>query len=172
MLPIYLCGEEIGYIERTSSGIKGTCPMEAGYIYRLELVGKITMSLGVMMPASNCFALEKSGVFTLSDWEYAEVLRSKAGETVTAPLPFALSHGKKTENFDFTKDICLKECLAKHEEIYTAIYHGRRFVYFPFDATAQRCMSAFFFCLSVFNSPKGLYAAFCIDENNLPIYLI
>ena len=132
MLPVYLCGEKIGYIERTSSGIRGVCPMDAGYIYRLELVGKDSLPLGVMMPSGGNFALEKKGNFALSDWEYAEILRSKAGESITPPLPFALSHGKRVESFDFIEDAFLKECLSKQEDVCTALYHGMRFIYFPF----------------------------------------
>ena len=57
MLPIYLCGEKIGFAEWTSYGIKASCPMEEGFIYRLELVGKSTLPLGVMMPQGNRFFL-------------------------------------------------------------------------------------------------------------------
>ena len=172
MLPIYLCGDKIGYAERTSSGLKAACPMESGYIYRLELIGKTNLSLGVMIPKDNRFVLEKHGDFFENDWKYAEISRCKVGDSVAFPLPFALSHGSSAVSLDFVTDKLLKDCLSLQKSVFTAVFHGTRFVYFPFDTSCQSSMAPFFFCLTVFDTPRGLFAAFCIDENNLPISLI
>lgn len=172
MLPIYLCGEKIGFAEWTSYGIKASCSMEEGFIYRLELVGKSTLPLGVMMPQGNRFFLERRGVSPSEGWDYAEILRCKSGDKKADPLPFAISHGRIVNDFEFVKDDFLRTCLLKQASVYSAIYRGRRYVYFTFDPNCHSSMSAFFFCLTVFDTPEGLFAAFCIDENNIPVAII
>ncbi len=171
MLPIYLCGEKAGTLQRTGSGLSARCPTDEGYIYRLELVGEQCMPLGVMMPRDGFFILEKRGEFDLSKWQYAEILRSRPGETAAFPLPFAVSHGKPAAQCSFVKDDLLRECLLKQGSSHTAVYKGKRYVYLPFDPEQDSHMSAFFFCLTVFDVQDRPYAAFCIDENNIPVPL-
>jgi len=171
MLPIYLCGEKIGTLQRTGRGISACCPINEGYIYRLELIGEQCMPLGVMMPRGDIFILEKRGEFDLSKWQYAEILRSLPNEAAALPLPFAISHGVPVMQCDFVKDDLLRQCLTRQGSAYTAVYRGKRYVYFPFDGTKDSPMSAFFFCLTVFDIRNRLYAAFCIDENNIPVSL-
>lgn len=171
MLNLYLCGEKTGYVQQTSQGILARCPMESGYIYRLELVGEKAEILGVMMPRDGYFVFEKQGKFDLDKWRYGEILRSRPGETVALPLPFALSHGKPVTDWDFIKDALLKECLCLQPDARTAIYKDRRYIYFPFRTEQENPMSAFFFCLTVFSVKDDLYAALCIDENNMPVPL-
>ncbi len=171
MLPIYLCGEKIGTLQRTGRGISACCPINEGYIYRLELIGEQCMPLGVMMPRGDIFILEKRGEFDLSKWQYAEILRSRPGEVSAFPLPFAISHGASVMQCDFVKDDLLRQCLIRQDLAYTAVYRGKRYVYFPFDTAKDSPMSAFFFCLTVFDIQGRPYAVFCIDENNIPVPL-
>ena len=161
--PLFLGRREIGRVElRGSEGaydLFAVCP-RSEYIYRLFDGEK---SLGVMLPEGDGFVLSKKGVSCKKSFE---ILRSKPSEDIARPLPFSLSQGDEAKDLSFLKDELLRSCLSATEGVRIARFSGKDYIYFPFGG-GESPMAPFFFCLTVVECGGGLYAAFCIDGDEI-----
>ncbi len=161
--PLFLGRREIGRVDLSGADGKydlyAVCP-RSDYVYRVFDGEK---SLGVMLPRDGDFVLSKKGVSCRKSFE---ILRCRPSEEIARPLPFALSQGEETKDFSFLKDELLKKSLSAAENVRCAHFGGKDYIYFPF-ADGESPMSPFFFCLSVIEYGGGLYAAFCLDGDEI-----
>ena len=164
MLSITLNGHTVGRASLSGGIITAACPADKKYIYRLELIGRESLPLGVMVLRGGEFVLKYSNL-PHSDWSSCEVLRSLPGERPFSPLPFALSHGEEPGGWDFCSDELLKSCLQATPRVKTAVYRGERYVYFPLNSELPCPMAPFFFCMRVFDAGSIQYAAIKITGN-------
>ena len=164
MLSILLNGHTVGSASLQNGTFQAKCPIDNGYIYRLELVGDGRLPLGVMLPQGGDFVLKKSNI-PQKDWLHCEALRSLPGEKICPPLPFALSHGESIGDCSFCTDELLKNCLIRTQGIKTAVWDKVRYIYFPFVLSEESPMAPFFFCLSCFEADSVYYAAIKIEDN-------
>ncbi|MEA5038793.1 MAG: hypothetical protein VB086_03030 [Clostridiaceae bacterium] len=143
--------------------LEASCPMEPGYIYRLELCfQQETKMLGVMLPESGRFRLRKR-VPARDEPISARVLRALPGEQPVWPLPFAFSRLTPTEAAALVRDpLFLERCSPR---LLAAQEGGLHWVALPLEIGAETPLAPFLTAAAPVETQGKTWALFCFDSD-------
>jgi len=163
--PLLLGDRVIGAVRWRREGgrlaLDAVCPMEPGYIYRVELTFPQTRRLlGVMLPENGRFRLRKS-LAAADEPLSARVLRALPGEDRAPPLPFAFSRLAPRETADLVRDPLF--LAAAPARVPAAEENGRRWLALPFRLGAETALAPFLCVCAVLERGDACYAVFCAD---------
>lgn len=165
--PLLLGERTVGTVRWQREGaylaLEAACPMEPGFIYRLELrFPQESRILGVMLPENGQFRLRKH-VSALDEPLSARILRALPGEEAVWPLPFAFSRLVPTEAAALVRDpLFLERCgpqpLAAQED-------GLRWLALPLEIGRETPLAPFLTAATPIERQGKNWALFCFDSN-------
>lgn len=164
--PLLLGEREVGTVRWNREGgyllLDSVCPMEPGFVYRLEVqFPREAKMLGVMLPDSGRFKLRKR-ILTPDEPVSARVLRALPGEEPVWPLPFAFSRLTPTDAAEVVRDsLFLQNCGARP---LAAREGGVCWIALPIELGKQTSLAPFLTAAVPIEAQGKTWALFCFDR--------